>query len=154
MNTFSYRGIETKSLLADRGPRRTRRPGRAGTCRQGVSPHTIQRPARRTRWRAPVPGRYRPWGIGGQVAMKRAFVFPGQGSQAVGMGRDLADAFPEARRLFDEVDNSLSQQLSRLMFEGPESELTLTENAQPALMAASLAVMRVLETEGGLDLSQ
>jgi [acyl-carrier-protein] S-malonyltransferase len=86
--------------------------------------------------------------------MKRAFVFPGQGSQAVGMGRDLADAFPEARRLFDEVDNSLSQQLSRLMFEGPESELTLTENAQPALMAASLAVIRVLETEGGLDLSR
>jgi [acyl-carrier-protein] S-malonyltransferase len=86
--------------------------------------------------------------------MKRAFVFPGQGSQAVGMGRDLADAFPEARRLFDEVDNSLSQHLSRLMFEGPESELTLTENAQPALMAASLAVIRVLENEGGLDLSR
>ncbi len=86
--------------------------------------------------------------------MKRAFVFPGQGSQAVGMGRDLADAFPAARRLFDEVDNSLSQYLSRLMFEGPESELTLTENAQPALMAASLAVIRVLETEGGLELSQ
>jgi [acyl-carrier-protein] S-malonyltransferase len=86
--------------------------------------------------------------------MKRAFVFPGQGSQAVGMGRDLAEAFPEARRLFDEVDNSLSQQLSRLMFEGPESELTLTENAQPALMAASLAVIRVLETEGGLDFSR
>jgi [acyl-carrier-protein] S-malonyltransferase len=86
--------------------------------------------------------------------MKRAFVFPGQGSQAVGMGRCLAGAFPAARRLFDEVDNSLSQHLSRLMFEGPESELTLTENAQPALMAASLAVIRVLESEGGLDLSQ
>jgi [acyl-carrier-protein] S-malonyltransferase len=86
--------------------------------------------------------------------MKRAFVFPGQGSQAVGMGRSLADVSPAARRLFDEVDNSLSQHLSRLMFEGPESELTLTENAQPALMAASLAVIRVLETEGGLDLSQ
>jgi len=70
------------------------------------------------------------------------------------MGRHLADAFPAARRLFDEVDNSLSQHLSRLMFDGPESELTLTENAQPALMAASLAVIRVLETEGGLDLSQ
>ena len=93
-------------------------------------------------------------GDGGQIAMKRAFVFPGQGSQAVGMGRHLADAFPAARRLFDEVDNSLSQHLSRLMFDGPESELTLTENAQPALMAASLAVIRVLETEGGLDLSQ
>jgi [acyl-carrier-protein] S-malonyltransferase len=86
--------------------------------------------------------------------MKRAFVFPGQGSQAVGMGRNLADAFPAARRLFNEVDNSLSQHLSRLMFEGPESELTLTENAQPALMAASLAVIRVLENEGGLDLSR
>ncbi len=119
-----------------------------------VSPCTIQRPARRTRWRTPGPGRYRSWGNGGRIAMKRAFVFPGQGSQAVGMGRSLADAFPAARRLFDEVDNSLSQHLSRLMFEGPESELTLTENAQPALMAASLAVIRVLETEGGLDLSR
>jgi [acyl-carrier-protein] S-malonyltransferase len=86
--------------------------------------------------------------------MKRAFVFPGQGSQAVGMGRNLAEFFPAARRLFDEVDNSLSQHLSRLMFEGPEGELTLTENAQPALMAASLAVIRVLETEGGLDFSE
>ncbi|MGH7046517.1 MAG: ACP S-malonyltransferase [Stellaceae bacterium] len=84
--------------------------------------------------------------------MKRALVFPGQGSQAVGMGRDLAAAFPAARRLFDEVDDALSQPLSRLMFGGPESDLTLTENAQPALMAASLAAIRVLETEGGLDL--
>jgi [acyl-carrier-protein] S-malonyltransferase len=83
--------------------------------------------------------------------MVRAFVFPGQGSQAVGMGRDFAEAFPAARRLFDEVDDALSQALSRLMFEGPESELVLTENAQPALMATSLAVMRVLETEFGLD---
>ncbi len=83
--------------------------------------------------------------------MNRAFVFPGQGSQAVGMGRGLAAAFPAARRLFDEVDDALSQPLSRLMFDGPESELTLTENAQPALMAASLAVVRVLEGEGGLD---
>jgi [acyl-carrier-protein] S-malonyltransferase len=86
--------------------------------------------------------------------MKRAFVFPGQGSQAVGMGRALADAFPAARRLFDEVDEALSQPLSRLMFEGPESELTLTENAQPALMAASLAVVRVLEIEGGLEVAR
>jgi [acyl-carrier-protein] S-malonyltransferase len=83
--------------------------------------------------------------------MNRAFVFPGQGSQAVGMGQSLAEAFPAARRLFDEVDDALSQPLSRLMFAGPESELTLTENAQPALMAASLAIVRVLETEGGLD---
>jgi [acyl-carrier-protein] S-malonyltransferase len=86
--------------------------------------------------------------------MMRAFVFPGQGSQAVGMGRSLADAFPAARYLFDEVDGALSQPLSRLMFEGPESELTLTENAQPALMAASLAVLRVLEAEGGFDIGR
>src|SRR5919205_3359862 len=79
----------------------------------------------------------------------RAFVFPGQGSQAVGMGRDLAEAFAAARLLFEEVDEALKQRLSRLMFEGPESDLTLTENAQPALMAVSLAVLRVLEAEGG-----
>ncbi len=82
--------------------------------------------------------------------MKRAFVFPGQGSQAVGMGRSLAEAYPAARNLFEEVDEALSQPLSRLMFEGPECDLTLTENAQPALLAASLAVIRVLEAEGGL----
>jgi len=82
--------------------------------------------------------------------MKRAFVFPGQGSQAVGMGRQLADAFSVARYLFAEVDEALSQRLSQLMFEGPESDLILTENAQPALLAASLAVVRVLEAEGGL----
>ena len=70
--------------------------------------------------------------------MSDAFVFPGQGSQAVGMGRSLAEAFPAARDLFKEVDETLSQRLSRLMFEGPESELTLTENAQPALMAVSI----------------
>jgi [acyl-carrier-protein] S-malonyltransferase len=86
--------------------------------------------------------------------MKRAFVFPGQGSQAVGMGRELARAFPAARLLFEEVDEALSQRLSLLMFEGPESELTLTENAQPALMAASLAAIRVIEAEGGFDLAQ
>jgi [acyl-carrier-protein] S-malonyltransferase len=86
--------------------------------------------------------------------MLRAFVFPGQGSQSVGMGRGLAESFPAARQLFDEVDEALSQRLSRLMFEGPESELTLTENAQPALLAASLAVIRVLEAESGLDIGQ
>lgn len=85
--------------------------------------------------------------------MTRAFVFPGQGSQAVGMGRDLADAFPVARFVFEEVDDSLRQNLSRLMFSGPAEELTLTENAQPALMSVSMAVMRVLEKEGGLDLA-
>jgi [acyl-carrier-protein] S-malonyltransferase len=86
--------------------------------------------------------------------MKRAFVFPGQGSQAVGMGGALAAAFGPARRLFAEVDDALAQNLSHLMFEGPEKELTLTENAQPALMAASLAVIRVLESEGGLSLTR
>jgi [acyl-carrier-protein] S-malonyltransferase len=86
--------------------------------------------------------------------MSRAFVFPGQGSQAVGMGRDLAEAFPVARHLFQEVDDALSQKLFALMVEGPDDALTLTENAQPALMAVSLAVLRVLESEGGLDLSQ
>ncbi|EME70778.1 S-malonyltransferase [Paramagnetospirillum caucaseum] len=86
--------------------------------------------------------------------MTRAFVFPGQGSQAVGMGRELAEAFPVARQLFQEVDDALSQKLSALMFEGPEDQLTLTENAQPALMAMSMAVVRVLETEGKLDLAR
>ena len=84
--------------------------------------------------------------------MSRAFVFPGQGSQAVGMAKDLAATFPAARALLDEVDEALGQKLSALMFEGPIETLTLTENAQPALMAASLAVMRVLEREKGLVL--
>jgi [acyl-carrier-protein] S-malonyltransferase len=79
-----------------------------------------------------------------------AFIFPGQGSQAVGMGRDLAAAFAAAREVFDEVDDTLKQKLSKLMFEGPAEELTLTENAQPALMAVSLAVVRVLACEGGV----
>jgi [acyl-carrier-protein] S-malonyltransferase len=86
--------------------------------------------------------------------MKRAFVFPGQGSQTVGMGQALAAAFAPARRLFEEVDDALSQNLSRLMFEGPESDLTLTENAQPALMAASLAAIRVIEAENGFELGR
>jgi [acyl-carrier-protein] S-malonyltransferase len=86
--------------------------------------------------------------------MKRAFVFPGQGSQMPGMGQALAAAFPVARHLFEEVDEALSQHLSRLMFEGPESELMLTENAQPALLAASLAVIRVLESEAGFDIAR
>ena len=83
-----------------------------------------------------------------------AFIFPGQGSQAVGMGRDLAASFAAARRTFEEVDEVLKQKLSKLMFEGPAEELTLTENAQPALMAVSLAVLRVLQVEGGLNLKE
>jgi [acyl-carrier-protein] S-malonyltransferase len=84
--------------------------------------------------------------------MSLAFVFPGQGSQAVGMGRALAEAFPLARHTFEEVDDALGQKLSRLMFEGPDEDLRLTANAQPALMAVSMAVARVLEREGNLRL--
>ncbi len=84
--------------------------------------------------------------------MAKAFVFPGQGSQAVGMGKALAEAFAAARRVFEEVDEALQQRLSTLMFEGPEAELTLTANTQPALMAVSLAALRALEAEAGLDL--
>jgi len=86
--------------------------------------------------------------------MALAFVFPGQGSQAPGMGRDLAAAFPIARETFEEVDEALKQKLSALMFEGPAEELTLTTNAQPALMAHSVAVLRVLEKEGGFSLAE
>ena len=86
--------------------------------------------------------------------MTRALVFPGQGSQSVGMGLELAAAFATARDVFGETDEALKQSLSRLMFEGPEEELVLTENAQPALMAVSLAVARVLEKDGGLDLKR
>ncbi len=85
--------------------------------------------------------------------MTIAFVFPGQGSQAVGMGKALADAFPSARAVFDEVDEALSQKLSKVMWEGPEDQLTLTENAQPALMAVSMAVIRALEAEHGITLA-
>jgi len=84
--------------------------------------------------------------------MATAFVFPGQGSQAVGMGKALAEAFPAAKAVFDEVDAALHQKLSALMWEGPEADLTLTENAQPALMAVSMAVMRVLEREHDISL--
>ena len=84
--------------------------------------------------------------------MKRAFIFPGQGSQAVGMGKALAEAFPQAKAVFDEVDDALSQKLSTLMWDGPAEDLTLTANTQPALMAVSLAAIRALEAEAGLDL--
>jgi [acyl-carrier-protein] S-malonyltransferase len=86
--------------------------------------------------------------------MSKAFVFPGQGSQAVGMGKALAETFPQARAVLAEVDDALGQKLSLLMFEGPQDELTLTANAQPALLAASLAAVRVLEAEAGLDLAR
>jgi [acyl-carrier-protein] S-malonyltransferase len=86
--------------------------------------------------------------------MTTALVFPGQGSQAVGMGKALAEAYPAARAVFAEVDAALAQNLSALMFEGPEAELTLTANAQPALMAVSLAALRVLEAEAGLDVAR
>ena len=84
--------------------------------------------------------------------MARAFVFPGQGSQDVGMGKALAEAFPAARAVFDEVDEALGQKLSAIMWDGPKETLTLTENAQPALMAVSMAVVRVLESEKGFSL--
>lgn len=84
--------------------------------------------------------------------MTLAFIFPGQGSQLVGMGKELVDAFPIAGEVFQEVDDALDENLSKIIFEGPEETLTLTENAQPALMAVSLAVMRVLRSEGGVEL--
>ena len=86
--------------------------------------------------------------------MAVAFVFPGQGSQTVGMGKALAASFPPARQVFDEVDAALGAKLSAIVFEGPAETLTLTENAQPALMAVSLATLRVLEKEAGLDLKR
>jgi [acyl-carrier-protein] S-malonyltransferase len=88
------------------------------------------------------------------ASMTKAFVFPGQGSQAVGMCKGLAETFAPARAVFEEVDEALQQKLSALIFEGPEAALTLTANAQPALMAASLAALRVLEAEAGLDLAK
>ena len=86
--------------------------------------------------------------------MSLAFIFPGQGSQAVGMGKALADAFEAARLVFEEVDAALGETLTRVIWEGPAQTLMLTENAQPALMAVSLAAMRVLETEAGVDLAR
>src|ERR1700710_2675362 len=88
------------------------------------------------------------------VSMTAAFTFPGQGSQAVGMGKALADAFPAARAIFDEVDAALGEKLSTLIWEGPAETLQLTENAQPALMAVSLATLRVLETEAGFSVGR
>ena len=78
----------------------------------------------------------------------RAFVFPGQGSQYVGMGLDLSETFPEAKHVFEEIDDTLEQNLSRVMFEGPEEELILTENTQPALMAVSIAITEIIKKRG------
>jgi [acyl-carrier-protein] S-malonyltransferase len=86
--------------------------------------------------------------------MSWGYVFPGQGSQAVGMGKELGQAFAEAREVFEEINEALQQNLSKLMFEGPEDELTLTENAQPALMAVSMAVVRVLEKQGNVSIAK
>jgi [acyl-carrier-protein] S-malonyltransferase len=86
--------------------------------------------------------------VGPGHTMAIAFTFPGQGSQSVGMGKDLAEAFPEARRVFEEVDEALGEKLSRVIWEGPEETLTLTANAQPALMAVSLAALRAMESRG------
>lgn len=84
--------------------------------------------------------------------MSRAFIFPGQGSQFIGMGKDLADAYPTARLTFEEVNDALNQNLTKIMWEGPDSDINLTENTQPALMAVSLAVMNVLTKDAGLVL--
>lgn len=86
--------------------------------------------------------------------MTRAFIFPGQGSQFAGMGKDLAGSFAEAREVFEEVDEALGQKLSKLIFEGPDDELNLTENTQPALMAVSMAVVRILARQGGVALDK
>ena len=80
--------------------------------------------------------------------MTTAFIFPGQGSQAVGMGKALAEAYPAAQAVFDEVDEALGEKLSSIIWDGPEDRLILTENAQPALMAVSMPVLRALEGEG------
>src|SRR5439155_11715096 len=90
----------------------------------------------------------------GELRMPVAFVFPGQGSQSVGMGKALAEAFPSAKAVFEETDEALDDKLSATIWEGPPEKVTLTENAQPALVAVSLAALRVLETEAGVDLAR
>jgi len=92
--------------------------------------------------------------IAGVSGLSTALIFPGQGSQAVGMGKALAERYPAAARVFEEVDAALGETLSRLIFEGPEAELTLTANAQPALMATSMAALRALEAQAGFDVAR
>jgi [acyl-carrier-protein] S-malonyltransferase len=84
--------------------------------------------------------------------MTRAFIFPGQGTQVVGMGKEITKAFPEAKHVFEEVDEALKQKLSKVIFEGPEKELLLTENAQPAVMAVSMALIRILQSEASFNI--
>jgi len=91
---------------------------------------------------------------GSHAASRTAFIFPGQGSQAVGMGKALADSFPAAKAVFEEVDAALGEKLSQIIWEGPAETLTLTANAQPALLAVSLAALRVLESEAGVELAR
>jgi len=114
----------------------------------------VERPPVEARGEAATPAD--PAGSAGEVSVvsQRAFVFPGQGSQAVGMGHALAQAYEPARLVFDEVDEALGEKLSRILWEGPAESLTLTRNAQPALMAVSLAVVRVLEVEFGMTLAR
>jgi [acyl-carrier-protein] S-malonyltransferase len=100
------------------------------------------------------PGDVNPNATTLKISTGRALVFPGQGSQAVGMGKELAEAYPVAAEVFETVDAALGEKLSTLMFEGPEDELTLTRNAQPALMAVSIAVLRVLKSESGKSIAQ
>ncbi len=100
------------------------------------------------------PGDVNPNATALKISTGRALVFPGQGSQAVGMGKELAEAYPVAAEVFEAVDAALGEKLSTLMFEGPEDELTLTRNAQPALMAVSIAVLRVLKSESGKSIAQ
>src|SRR5262245_27231944 len=123
-----------------------RRKGKAG--RRHCSAYTVPAPLDR----GGVAVSYRP--ISSRAGMSIAFVFPGQGSQAVGMGKALADAFAPARAVFEEVNAALGEKLTHIMWEGPAETLTLTENAQPALMAVSLAAMRVLEAHAGINLAR
>lgn len=155
---------QTREEIARCGADVTRRGGPTGACRGGSGRGPVQR--RRRAWRSvgphakAIPCLIRSDFLGSPirriagVVMSFAFIFPGQGSQAVGMGRELADAFATARDVFEEVDSALGERLSDLIWQGPSETLTLTANAQPALMAVSLAAVRALEAEFGIRVSQ